>query len=103
MKLDRNGYSPSLLNKDNNECYLCHKQGSLQRHEIYGASNRTFSKALGMWINVCPCCHSKIHNNPLDFIPLKEEGQRIFEREYGHERFMAVFSRNYLDEEEWIE
>ena len=103
MKLDRNGYSPSLLNKADNECYLCHKQGALQRHEIYGASNRDFSKKLGMWIDVCPRCHSLIHNNPVDHIPLKQEGQRIFEREYGHERFVAVFSRNYLEEEEWTD
>ena len=99
----RNGYNKSLFDTEEGTCYLCKAVGDTARHEIYPASNRSYSKALGMWINVCPCCHSKIHLNPLDFIPLKEEGQRIFEREYGHERFVAVFSRNYLDEEEWIE
>ena len=99
-----NGYNKSLFNTEEGECYICKSHCDTARHEIYyGISNRAFSKALGMWINVCPRCHSKIHSYPVDYIPLKEEGQRIFEREYGHDRFVAVFSRNYLEEEEWTD
>ena len=102
--MGKNGYNKSLLDTEEGTCYICKEEDcETARHEIFGASNREFSKKLGMWINVCPRCHSLIHQNPLDYIPLKEEGQRIFEREYGHERFMAVFSRNYLEEEEWTE
>ena len=103
MMIDKNGYSESLLNTEEDVCYLCKKHTKTARHEIFGASNRSFSKKLGLWINVCPGCHSSIHLNPLDYIPLKEEGQRAFEREYGHARFVAVFSRNYLEEEEWTD
>lgn len=99
--MDRNGYNNSLFDTKADVCYICKTHCETARHEIYGASNRDFSKKLGMWINVCPRCHSKIHLYPVDYLPLKEEGQRIFEREYGHERFVAVFSRNYLEEEEW--
>lgn len=101
--MDSNKYNKSLFNTEEGECYICKKHCDCARHEIYGASNRDFSKKLGMWINVCPRCHSDIHLNPVNYIPLKQEGQRIFEREYGHERFVAVFSRNYLEEEEWTE
>lgn len=101
--MDRNGYNKSLFKTEAGVCYICKTYCETARHEVYGASNRDFSKKLGMWIDVCPRCHSLIHNNPVDHIPLKQEGQRIFEREYGHERFVAVFSRNYLEEEEWTD
>lgn len=101
--MNRNGYNKSLFNTEEGTCYICRAVTETARHEIYGAANRVFSKKLGMWINICPRCHSLVHLNPLDYTPLKEEGQRIFEREYGHERFVAIFSRNYLEEEEWTD
>ena len=97
--MDRNGYNKSLFNTDQGKCYLCKRYGDTARHEVYGASNRAFSKKLGMWVDICPLCHKRVHaENDID---LKREGQRLFEEEYGHERFMAVFGRNYLEEEEW--
>ena len=100
--MDRNGYNKSLLDTEENICFLCKRHGDTARHEIFGASNRAFSKKLGLWINLCPSCHKSVHSNPLDHNPLKQKGQRAFEKEYGHERFMAVFGRNYLEEEEWM-
>ena len=99
--MDRNGYNPSLFDTEQGQCYLCKRFGDTARHEVYGASSRRYSKALGMWVNLCPTCHRIEHaeNNE----ELKKEGQRLFEREYGHQRFIGVFGRNYLDAEEWIE
>lgn len=37
--------------------------------------------------------HMNIHMDLL----LKRYGQRVFEEAYGHDKFMEVFHRNYLD------
>lgn len=100
--MDKNGYNKSLFDTEEGTCYLCKAVCDTARHEVfYGVSNRVFSKKLGMWVDLCPKCHKVAHmRNAVD---LKIQGQRLFERQYGHQRFMGVFMRNYLDEEEWIE
>lgn len=102
MAKDKNGYTKSLLLTEQDTCYICGRDVETARHEIYGASNRQISKALGMWVNVCPKCHELIHNNPIKYEWLKVAGQLAFEREYGHDRFIECFGRNYLEVEQWI-
>lgn len=55
----------------------------------------------GLWINVCPECHDKIHANPKQYLWLKEAAQRLYEAEYGHDDWMWRYGRNYLEEKEW--
>ena len=50
----------------------------------------------GLWINVCPECHRKIHANQLDYLWLKEAAQRLYEAEYGHDDWMWRYGKNYL-------
>lgn len=98
--MDSNGYNKSLFDTEQGRCYLCKRYGDTARHEVFGASSRSFSKALGLWVDLCPSCHNRVHMENDN--ELKEEGQRLFEKEYGHERFMGVFQRNYLEEQEWM-
>lgn len=98
---DRNGYNKSLLETEG--CFICRRKIETARHEIFGGPNRQISKALGMWTTLCPVCHRTLHEHPADFVWLKAEAQRRFEKEFGHERFMAVFGRNYLEEDEWTD
>ena len=66
-KLNRYGDAPSILNETDDKCFLCDKGGDLIRHEVfYGIQNRDRSKELGVWINLCPACHNKIHNGDKD-------------------------------------
>ena len=46
VKLDKNGYAPSLFLHDSFRCYRCGCFGDTARHEIYGGSRRSASKAL---------------------------------------------------------
>ena len=58
MRLDRNGYGPSILDTEQGTCYVCGLQTDTIRHEIYhGVGNRSISKANGFWVNLCPRCH----------------------------------------------
>lgn len=103
MKLDRNGYAPSIIDgHDYCSCYLCGKNGNgkLDRHEIFHGPFRTKSKALGLWVHLC---HNECHINGVHKYceldrGLKQEGQKAAMREYGWtaERFVAQFGRSYI-------
>lgn len=95
--MDRNGYNESLFGNDEK----CHITGlyncDLIRHEIfYGVANRKLSKKWGCWVYLTPEAHRKVHADRKTDLELKAECQRAFEIKYGHEKFMAIFGRNYL-------
>lgn len=96
--MDKNGYNPSIIDR-NNECFFCHIEGDLVRHEIFHGANRTKSKALGCWVHLCPRCHMKLHQRDasMDW-SLKRYGQiramTVFN--WTKEDFIAEFGRNYI-------
>lgn len=99
-RLDRNGYAPSIVQTDNErQCFVCYCNLNTQRHEIFHGSNREKSKMYGLWVNVCPVCHYKIHNGDgtLDK-RLKVYGQQTAMTVYGwtEEDFRKRFGKNYL-------
>ena len=98
MKTDKNGYAPSILGAFD-FCYVCYKGGGLVRHEVFHGANRDKSKKLGLWINVCPDCHNKIHftDGKLDRL-LKESSQRAAMQVYGWDEaeFRRRFGKNYV-------
>ena len=96
-KLDRNGYAPSVLDHGG-ECFVCGRTLPLQRHEVFHGANRQKSKALGLWVNVCPACHERIHagREGLDGL-LKHRAYETALAVYGWraEDFRARFGRSY--------
>ena len=99
LQKDRNGYSESLFDTTDGTCYLCGFVGDTARHEIFHGANRKLSKAFGLWIAVCPICHTRIHQEDNgEYLWLKEEGQERYENYYNidHEEFRILFGRNYL-------
>ena len=109
VKLDSNGYAPSvlqpyILNPDavhpyGDYCFLCCKTGDLARHEVFHGSNRQKSKALGCWVLLCPECHAKLHakDSTIDW-SLKQVAQQIAMDNYGWtvDDFRIRFGRSYL-------
>lgn len=106
MKLDRNGYAPSIVQQDMTACHFCGRNGStdkLDRHEIFGASNRDKSKRLGLWVMLChDRCHitgrNAVHNNGASRYALQREGQIRAMDAYGWSTydFIKEFGRSYL-------
>ena len=64
-----------------------------------GVANRKISDAYGIWIYLCDSCHRGTegaqYNKEVN-IKLKQEAQQAFEAIYGHEKWMALFRKNYL-------
>lgn len=103
--MGRNGYNDSLF-RDNEDgrCIICGRIGDTARHEIFHGPNRQNSKRLGAWVSVCPDCHRRIHaGDNSDYLWLKQDAQRLLEKEMGYFGYMAWLGRNYLDPCEWVD
>lgn len=100
VKLDKNGYAPSLFPHESFRCYNCGRFGETARHEIFGGSRRSASKALGLWVNVCPDCHKAIHASGLLQYHYHRKGQLLAEAYYhwDHDDFRRRFYKNYLED-----
>lgn len=108
IKLDSNGYAPSIVQKDADEtCALCGANGisdPLNRHEIFGGAYRKKSKALGLWVSLCHSkCHQfgeySVHNNQLINLAFKRKGQQAAMNAYNWTTtdFIYEFGKNYLE------
>lgn len=82
-------------------CYMCGKWATLERHHVFGGSNRKHSEAYGYTVNLCHDCHNEppdgVHHNAANMLKLHQAWQRIHEQTYSREHFMSVFGKNYLD------
>lgn len=77
-------------------CYLC-GMPAVNEHHIFGAANRKHSEKYKLKVFVCYRCHVMIHKNYSESLKLKQQFQALFEEKYGHDEFMRIFGRNYLD------
>lgn len=101
IKLDRNGYAPSILQTEH-ECFLTGNPCNITRHEVFfGNDHRKKSKEYGCWIYLTPELHTQsnecVHRNAILDRNLKIMAQERFERLYGHDKFMEIFGKNYLE------
>lgn len=97
--MDRNGYNASLFVTEFGKCYICGNECYTERHEVFGAANRSKSKYYGLWVDLCPDCHRysplAVHRNKSMRLKLQQEAQRLYQEEFGDD-FMQKFGRNYL-------
>ena len=95
--MDRNGYNDSLFVTEHGKCYICHRHIDTARHEVLHGPNRQLSKKYGLWINVCPSCHTRVHAEDNGrYRYLKELAQIKFEVVYPEKDFLTIFGRRYI-------
>lgn len=92
--------SESILQPEK-RCYITGAVTGLHRHHIYAGSRRKASEAWGCWVWLRWDWHNGadygVHcDRDLDTM-LKQDCQKRFEELYGHDRFMSVFGKNYLE------
>ena len=91
---------------DEKKCWLCGRNGAadpLERHHIFGASNRRKSEKYGLVVWLCGNdCHrlgpESAHRNKQTMQMLHRYGQKKAMREQGWsvEEFRQVFGKSYL-------
>ena len=47
-------------------------------------------------VYLCPDCHRELHDHGTGDLMLQKLAQKHFEDQYGHEKYMEVFGKNYL-------
>ena len=80
-------------------------EGLHRHHTIYGRGMRPLAEKYGLWVWLCPDHHefgaSAVHSGSKEGKEndriLKRISQRAFERRYGHDKWMEVFGKNYMD------
>lgn len=84
------------------KCYICGTTHNLHTHEIFfGSADRKKSIKYGLYVRLCGYHHNQsnegVHyNKKLNYF-FKRLGQIKFEKKYGHDEFMKVFGKNYLE------
>ena len=83
----------------NRRCYLCGKTVGLEKHHILGGPNRKWSEKFGLWVWLDAECHRGTegaqYGKDLN-LRLKREAQLAFEADYGHDKWMEIFKKNYI-------
>lgn len=92
------------------KCWLCGRNGNadpLDRHHIFGGSNRKKSEKYGLVVMLCHHrCHlygkAAVHRSQETAQILHKYGQRMAMRDndWTIDDFRLEFGKNYLDEEE---
>ena len=96
--MDSNGYNASILETESGLCYLCGLHTDTVRHEVFfGTANRKLSKQYGLWLNLCPCCHRRVHADRELDLELKMYAQVRFEKRHSRDEFMRIIGRNYAE------
>ena len=89
--------SKSIITNDIEHCFICGNPTVAYHHVINGVANRKKSDKYGLIVPLCPRHHDEIHQNQKLDIKLKQLAQKKFEEVYGHEKFMEVFRKNYIE------
>ena len=100
--------SPSTMKsilQTQKECFICGTYRNLHEHHVYGGvANRPKSEKYGLKVYLCARHHNgssaSVHHNNKMKEDLEKFAQRTFEDKYSHEKFMEVFHKNYLWDEE---
>ena len=92
--------SKSILQTNDEECYICGRQWGLEWHHIYaGVANRKVSEANNFKVRLCASCHrgdgGAQYAKELNF-RLKQECQAQFEETHTREEFRKLIGKSYL-------
>ena len=85
------------------KCWLCGKVGAVERHHIFGGSNRDKSERDGLVVLLCGyTCHRNgpraAHQCAETALELKKYGERkwMYEHEASTDDFRREYGKNYL-------
>ena len=86
------------------KCYLCGRNWAIEKHHVFGGSNRKKSEKYGMTVDLCHWCHNEppdgVHHNSEQNKRLKAGFQGKFEETHSREEFRRIFGKSYILEDE---
>lgn len=93
----------SIVQKEMDRCFICGTPYDLHTHEIFfGTANRQNSIDWGCYIRLCGWHHNmsdnSVHFNNKMRKDTQAFTQKKFEELYGHDKFMEIFHKSYIDD-----
>lgn len=94
--------SKSIMQQDDNICFLCGGYCPTEWHHIFGGAYRNKSEHYGLKVRLHHNCHNEppdgAHHNKKTMLQLHQAGQRAAMEKYGLTipKFIEEFGRNYL-------
>ena len=86
----------SIMPFDLEVCIECGGRGTQTHHCLFGR-NRRNSEKYGLKVRLCGKCHRRLHDQDEALaMKYRRMAQQCFEEKYGHDKYMAVFGKNYL-------
>lgn len=73
----------------------------LETHHVFYGRYRKDADKHGLVVRLCASCHrgnDGVHFNTALDLRLKAVAQERFESIYGHDEFMRIFGKNYLED-----
>jgi len=91
----------SLLQGDYRECYITGSHKDLDLHHVFHGPRRKAADEWGCWVWLRHDIHMALHDKDktLDR-QIQQDCQRAFEAMYGRQKFMEVFGKSYLTDDE---
>lgn len=90
----------SIIQDDENTCYLCGRSGPLEKHHICaGVANRKISERENIYVMICHECHvgkNGAQYDKMKNLRLKQDAQFAYERKHSRAEWMKLFGKNYL-------
>lgn len=93
----------SIMPTEKGRCYLCGTIGFTHEHHVFsGTARRKLSEEHGLKVYLCPGCHARIHEDEAFARILKKHTEKMwmFENDKSIDDFIAIFGKNYIEEEE---
>lgn len=90
----------SIIQANNEYCYVCGKPNPTDEHHIFGGGNRNKSDEDGMIIYLHRSCHRWLHDHPISANTYKIRGQKIWELKKGsRDDFIKRYGKSYILED----
>lgn len=89
----------SIMYPIQNACYICQKQGLLDKHHVWhGTANRRLSEQDGLYVWLCRDCHHKLHDKgKLDkWLMIQAEINWMMRYDMSEDDFIKRYGKSYI-------
>lgn len=86
----------SIIQDNQEMCFLCGQQTKLDKHEAFGGCNRQKSIQWGLVYYICRLCHGKADIDSAVRNYLHGFAKEKFVELYGEDKFLEEFKKNYV-------